>query len=477
MNVKGTPDFQNYPTDVGKLIFTKCSTPGCHNDASKDAAGGLSMQSWDKLFEGGRNSACVIPYRSDYSTLCYFSNTYSDLGLSLSPTMPFNKPTLTHDEESLLKNWIDAGAPSSTGAIKFADNPNRKKFYVTNQNCDVVTVFDAATLLPMRYINIGNSPSIEYPHNIKVSPDGKYWYVVSTAGNSLQKYRTSDDGFVGEAFINSSSPFVNGNWNTVTISNDGNFAYVVDWENLGDISIVNTNTLAPGTPNLGAFANPHGSCMNPTDPTGDTLYVTENYTGSYKIYKIYCNAPDLSSYTEVPLSPIPVDLNTHEVLFSPDGSEYFVTCQGAIPEVKVLKTGTDQLLATIPVGALPSEMSVSATHNLLFVSCEEDTLTFPGKTGSVYVIDISTNSWASTPYIYTGHQPHGLAVDDNTGLVYVANRNKSIGGPAPHHSGECGGKDGYMTFIDMKTLTLLQANGSPKTVEVAVDPYSVAVRH
>ena len=88
-NDKGTPDYNQFPDDVGKIIFTKCATPGCHTDASKVGAAGLSMESWDKLFEGGTGSACVIPYRSDYSTFCYYTNTYSDLGVTLEPTMPY----------------------------------------------------------------------------------------------------------------------------------------------------------------------------------------------------------------------------------------------------------------------------------------------------------------------------------------------------------------------------------------------------
>ncbi len=184
---------------------------------------------------------------------------------------------------------------------------------------------------------------------------------------------------------------------------------------------------------------------------------------------------DLSAFTEVNLFTVqPTSfLNAHEVFFSPDGTKYFVTCQGT-SELRIFQQGTDQLLAIIPVGALPSEMSASVLHNYLFVSCPEDIISFPGKRGAVWVIDINTNSLIST--IYTGHQPHGLAVDDAKNLVYVANRNATTDGPAPHHSGACGGRNGYVTFIDMSALTLLKSGTSDKKVEVSVDPYSVAVR-
>ena len=462
INDKGTPAYNGFPADVGKIFFTKCSTPGCHDDASKDAASGLSMSSWDALFAGDRGGAAVIPFRHDYSIVFSFCNTYSDLGVINPPTMPYNKDALSRNEVTLLEKWIDAGAPNNVGFVKFSDNPNRKKFYVVNQGCDVVTVFDQATLLPMRYINVGNSQQIESPHDIQVSPDGQYWYVVFYNGNSIQKYRTSDDSYIGEVIIDLK------HWSSLTISADGSKGYVVDWDSNGDIAVVDLNALTV-THNIG-FNYPHGSCLS---PAGDTLYVTEQ-TGSSKLYKIPVN--DFSSFTEINLytTQPAIPLNSHVVNFSPDGSKYFVTCQGT-SEVRVFQIHTDSLLAIIPVGGYPSEMDISVTHNYLFVTCEEDTLTFPGKRGSIAVINISHNSLITT--IYSGWQPHGISVDDDKNLVYIANRNVTIGGPAPHHSSACGGKDGYVSFIDMNTLTLLKLGISDKTIELSVDPYEIAVRH
>ena len=90
----GDPDTKGYPAEVGQILLTKCATAGCHNDASNAAAGGLNLSSWEKLFQGGNGSACVIPYRSDFSTLCYYVNSFSDLGVSLIPRMPLNQDAL-----------------------------------------------------------------------------------------------------------------------------------------------------------------------------------------------------------------------------------------------------------------------------------------------------------------------------------------------------------------------------------------------
>lgn len=461
---KGIPDYGKYPDDIGRIMFTKCAVAGCHNSQSKDAAAGLSLESWEDMFKGGTGSACVIPYRSDFSTLMYYVNTYSDLGVALNPTMPLNKTALSREEVTLIRDWIDSGAPNRDGFVKFSDNPSRKKFYVPNQGCDVVTVFDQASLLPMRYITVGNSPGIESPHMIRVSPDGQFWYVCFLGGNSFQKYRTSDDSFVAEAFLGIR------NWNTFVISNDGLKAYVVDWSNGGFIATVNLSTMTSSE--VGGFDYPHGSALNANE---DTLYVTQQ-NSSNKIYKI---AVDFSGADEVDLftTPPPTFLNAHEVRFTPDGTKYFVTCQGT-NEVRIFQTSTDQLLAIIPVGAAPSEMSFSASASTpyCFVTCMED-LSVAGKRGSVYVINYSTTAFVKK--IYTGHQPHGIEVDDAKKMVYVANRNNTSDGPAPHHSSACGGRNGNVSFINLSSLEMVPSSSgsSIKKVEIAADPYSVSIRH
>ncbi len=156
---------------------------------------------------------------------------------------------------------------------------------------------------------------------------------------------------------------------------------------------------------------------------------------------------------------------------------YFLTCQGTA-EVRAYQTGSGVLLKTFSVGAMPSEMafSTSPATPYLFVTCTEDTTHFSTR-GTVAIINYADLSIAPQ-FIYTGHQPHGIEVDDAKKLVYVANRNATNDGPAPHHSSACGGRIGYMTFIDLNTLNMIPAaNGNGiKKVEMSVDPYSVSIR-
>ena len=121
------------------------------------------------------------------------------------------------------------------------------------------------------------------------------------------------------------------------------------------------------------------------------------------------------------------------------------------------------------------EFSFSTTHPYLFVTCENDVtnLSAPvaGKKGVVSVIDYTNNTLVQ--HIDGGfYQPHGLAVDDDKGILIVASRNLEVSGPPPHHTSTCGGRNGYVTFIDLNTLSKIG-----KRSEISVDAYSVFVRN
>jgi DNA-binding beta-propeller fold protein YncE len=89
-----------------------------------------------------------------------------------------------------------------------------------------------------------------------------------------------------------------------------------------------------------------------------------------------------------------------------------------------------------------------------------------------FVSVISSLTYQLITNVKTGYQPRGLVVDDANNVVYVANRNISATGWTPHHTTSCGGRNGYITMIDMKTIQLIPE----KVLEVSVDPYSIAIK-
>ncbi|HIA10698.1 MAG TPA: YncE family protein [Flavobacteriales bacterium] len=458
--------YQGYPTDIGEIVIGKCAVSGCHNSASYIAAGGLNLSSWDKLFEGTLDNSAVIPYRSDQSFLTFFINSYTDLGPILTPTMPYNGSVLSKEEVLTVIDWVNSGAPNDEGFVKFSDDTQRKKWYVTNQGCDLVAVFDQQTSLAMRYIDVGAYASIESPHMVEVSPDGNIWAVCFYIGDVLQVYNTSDDALKGNVVIGS------GSWNTLAISPNSKYAFVVNLAADGSVAVVNleTMTLEETYQGFGLLEFPHGSAM---DSSGNTLYITSQF-GNYinKIDVTNINAP---VFEKIVVATGETANGTslydpHEICFSPDNANYFVTCQKS-NEVRVFDPANDSLIAVIPVGKFPQEITFSSVYDYAYVSCMEDDITFPGTIGSVSVLNYKTFTHVKS--IYTGYQPHGIAADDNKMQVYVINRNANLSGPAPHHTTECGGRNGYVTIIDMNTLELVDGYKA----ELSVDPYFVSIRH
>ncbi|HRH67698.1 MAG TPA: YncE family protein, partial [Bacteroidia bacterium] len=353
---------------------------------------------------------------------------------------------LSNEEYQTLYTWIMNGAPNDKGQVMFADDPFRKKFYVCMQGCDQVAVFDAKSKVIMRYVPVGVDPAIEAPHLVRVSPDGHYWYVVFYSGHVLQKFRTSDDSYVGSLEIGQ------GDWNTIIFTPDSKKGFV-NGTTLGITKVVDLENMVVETSLSLDF--PHGGFVT---EDGEHLYLTSQ-SGNF-VTKVDLDGPFYDT-DKIPLgtgeNPSTASkYDPHEMILSPNGNTYFVSCQKS-NEVRVFRrersSDDDSLIAIIPVGGKPQEFSLSDNRPYLFVTCTEDSIT-PNKKGSVYVINYLTNQIIKV--IYTGYQPHGIAVDDDHDCVYVANLNYDNNGPAPHHVTACGGRNGYLTIIDMSTLELYQ---------------------
>ena len=452
-------DTADYPEQVGKIIKGRCATSGCHNSASSEAAGGLNLTTWNDLFNGTRNGPAVVPFRADYSLLSYYVNSFSDLGITGTPLMPLQGNALSREEVNLINAWINSGAPNKSGSIKFSDNLYRKKYYVAHTSCKVVAVIDAETKMPMRYINVVNPNENCAPHQVKVSPDGQYWYVCfNVNGNYLRRYRTSDDSFAGEVYIGA------GEWNTFAISPDSKTAFVIDWSTSGKIAKVDLqNNVVLDTTRYSHI--PHGSAIS---PDGQFLYVTATQGNYLYKFTISNGNIDFIPLVNSALPGQPSSLyNAHEILFSPSGNRYYVTCETE-KTVRVFDSSTDACIAVIPLSGSALEMAISPTRNLLFVT-SWDAAQFPGVTGAVAVIDMSSNSVLT--YLNSGTQPHGIGVDEQNDIIIISNRNLLTTGPTPHHSSVCGGRNGYLSFASLSTLNMWN-----KKVELSVDPYSVFVR-
>lgn len=457
-----------YPEEIADIMLNSCATTGCHNAISAPAAGGLNLESWSDLFEGARGGSPIVPFSPNQSYLLYSVNTDTTLGPTLSPTMPFNQPALSSTEYAALWNWIYDGAPDAQGKVRFPPQTQRRKWYVGHQICDQVAIFDAESRQLMRYLDVGQDPEIvEYVFDIQISPNGEDWFVVFFGPQDyISRYSTRTDEKITDIEVGWLA------WSTLTFSKDGKLGFLCS-EHLNHLQAIDlVQNVMIGSLKEFSF-EVRGARVH---PKRQEIYLAEfkdrgltvvNYneqgafTGDRHIDLVQDKAP-----------AIPGDLYPFEITFLPDGSKYFVSCNNS-QEVRVMDGQTDSLLEVINLPAIPSKMAFSASTNRLFVSCMEDLVSWPAnpeRRGSIAVINAQSHKVTHT--LYSGFQPYSMAADDELGVLVVTNRNTDPTGPVPHHSSTCEGRNGYVTLIDLQTLSLVD-DYKP---EILADPSTVAIK-
>lgn len=457
----------NFPPQIKSIIINRCATPGCHNAASYQiSGGGLLLDSWEHLFDGGNHGAVIIPYSPENSSMLYFTNAHEDLGpvpTDESMKMPLNAAPLSRDEYFTLRNWVKQGAPDKNGNIPFAANPDtRQKIYLAHQGCDYVTVIDAEKHVIMRTIPVGKEYPVEAAHSLKVSPNGNDVLLCYWGSQYIQRMDARTDTIAAQIDVGAA------NSNMLFFTPNGEHILLTNWfaNSLMRISVATGQIRNTYT---GNFSAPHGIATN---SMADTFYVTEQYGNM--LYKIPANGGTITKVSVNGNPPQATGANMpglHNIIMAPGYDKYFVTCEET-NEVRVMNATTHQLIQTIPVGKRPQEMATSRTRPYLFVACLEDSMSNSLYKGSVYIINYNTNEIIkkiSDRY----YMPHTLSVDDRNGMLYVFSRNIDVSGPTPHHnSSTCYGRSGYYSIYDINALEPL----NNRRYEVTVDPYSADVR-
>lgn len=451
------PNYGNYPDAIGEIMVLKCAQGGCHNTQSADAASGLDLSTWQGLFKGSKSGSAVIPFSSKFSSLCYFVNTYSALGATATPVMPLNQSPLSFKEVNVIKTWIDQGAPDIKGQIAFSD-PFQSYAYVVNQGCDVVTVIDRKSGLPIRYVEVGNKPGPDIPHQVKVSPDGKFWYVVFLNNSILQQFDAVNNSLVAEIPLCPSQNTVI-DWNTLVINEAGNRAYAVSWSNNGKIAAVDLKSRSLLHFTSGLY-QPHGICLSPDE---SQLLITCQ-TGNF----IYEMDTALVNYRSIVLdSNISFRLDPHDIQCHPDNNDIWISCQHS-NEVRVYEWPAWNIKSKVQVGIYPQELCFSKVQNAFYVSCTQDPYPGSNMLGSVVKIDARTFFQRK---LYIGYQPHGIIADDENNMLWVVSRNLDATGPLPHHSAQCSGRNGFLNAVDLNRFI-----PETKRVELSVDPYFISIK-
>ncbi len=100
----------SYTRDIQPILSERCG--GCH--LSKVKMGGLNLETYDGLMQGGSTGKAIIPGKGPSSRL------YLMVKGEIMPAMPMNSTRLSSAQTDTIRDWIDAGAkgpaPGETAA-------------------------------------------------------------------------------------------------------------------------------------------------------------------------------------------------------------------------------------------------------------------------------------------------------------------------------------------------------------------------
>lgn len=285
--------------------------------------------------------------------------------------------------------------------------------YVADEGANTVSVIDAAS-----FRKIGSIPVGQGPHNVQVSPDGK-WVWVTNNGDPAKAAKTmpaekmpkaEHGAMVGAGavwVIDADTDAVVAKVPVgmhpahVVVASDGRTAYIT---NGGDNTVSVLDTAAQRV--IGVIpvgASPHGIRIS---PDGKQVWVANLKGGTVSVI-------DTESRKQV--AQIAAGKGPAQVGFTPDGRFGFVSLSGE-NKVAVIDPVSRKVIRKIAVGTVPIQLHATPDNRLLLVA-NQGTPKKPGTT--VSVIDVASMKVAAT--IKTGAGAHGVVISRDGRHAFVTN--------------------------------------------------------
>jgi YVTN family beta-propeller protein len=351
--------------------------------------------------------------------------------------------------------------------------------YVSSESGDVVSRIEVGPngWRKVREISVKLiANELSGPHNVAVSPDGRFWYVSIAHGTpfgAVWKYSTGTDSLLGRVKVGMFPT-------TIGLSPDGEWAYVPNSDFHGDRGRENTLSVIY-TPDLSALTEiracdmPHGSRWNhagtrvyvacmmsdellTVDPgsfavsarvalgTGKPMSHAEHMkmeTREDSVMMAAAAKPGAASSTMRGQNP---DCLTTFVALSPNDSLVYLACNHS-NELQVRDAKTLGLVKRLPTGTGAYNVEPSPDGKLVVVTNKKDK--------SVSVFD--TGTWQEAARIVTSKRvPHGIAFSPDGRYAFVTCES-------------VGTDPGAIDAIDLATLKVVAS------MPLALQPTGVAV--
>jgi YVTN family beta-propeller protein len=417
--IPGPGDSIVYSKHIEPIFKKSCGGSGCHLNGENAAE--LSLDTWDEVMKGTEDAVVVVPYSPQHSDLFSHVNTDTTLGSIMTPHMPGDHDTLPREQMLTIRRWIAEGAKNDAGEVALA-GLDRPRIFVTAQAEDKITAIDLQTERTMRYITVGSRPDestpLEAPHNLALSPDGRYLYVNLIAAGMIEKYDAHSFQKLGQAAVGLSPA-------QIVVTRDGSTLYVSNFDislkqrfinRVDAASFTVTDTIdQPGQA-------PHGLTLSKDE---HFLYTMNARTDD--ISEIDLTSPDFEVTNRIPIVPgspklpnDPVKYEPYQSVLSADGKLMFVSCRTS-GEIRVVDLTAHRVIDSIKVGTAPQILAITPNGEEIWV---------PNRgSNDVSIINVATRKVVYTiPNFVQG--PHAIDFTADGKTAYLSCENTT--GSAHH---------------------------------------------
>lgn len=434
----------SYVNHIQPIFDRKCVQ--CHSGT--DAAQGLRLDSWPNLVAGSDHGNAIIAFNGDNSLLINMATVL----VGGPHPLEQSADTLTTEEITFLKRWIDAGAFLDDGSIPYEDA--RQLLYVPNQNDALISIIDAESQTVIRSVDLVKlrddifTPNAK-PHHVAVDATGERWYVSLIGDNKVAEFRNST-GLkpLFEGVIDFETPgILAANGATQEVYVGRSLTAVAPPQSIGvitqaDRSLREVDVLAP---------RPHALAV---DPSGN--FVHSGSLSDNRITTVNTSNDDVSFFE-------PNIVHSFvQFAVSNDGSRMVATGQ-ASGQVLVLNTaGLPDILrvGSIEVGSLPWHPVWTPDGENVYVGNLGD--------NSVSVLDMNNLNIQQTITGTGLAEPHGASISPDGAFVFISNRNTD-GAYTPRY--DFGTNQDKGTVVVINTAT----NQIDKVIEVGRFPAGLSV--
>ncbi len=412
-------------------IFDRLCTR-CH--AGADAAEGLRLDSWENMVAGGNNGSAVIAFDGDNSLL---TNMVTRLVGGPHP-FELSADTLSLEEVTFLKRWIDAGAFFDDGTVPYEDAS--ELLYVPNQNDATISIIDTESQLVIRNVDLVELNSTLFspnarPHDVAVDPSGDTWYVSLIGDNKVCEFSNgAQNKPLFEGCVDFETPgIVAVNGVTDEVYAGRSLTAVTPPQSIGAINQLDRSLREIDV----FFSRPHALAV---DPSGEFVH-----SGSLNENRIMTvnTATDEVTFT---LLAAPFH-SFVQFAISPDGSQMVATGQSS-NQVVILDSASPPGINRI--GAI--EVENQPWHP---VWTPDGSQVYVGNLNSNSVSVLDMNGFTIQQTI-TGDglsQPHGASITPDGDYVYISNRNMT-GGYTPRYDFGTNQDKGTVVVINTATNTI-----------------------